>query len=89
MIDWSKGTKEDVLKTVAIIKRASRLLKGVDTMSMQMSLQACHTHGCEIKLDELLQADDGNLLHDVCGIDNNINKETGELENCFVPRYAA
>ena len=28
------------------------------------------------------------FLHDVCGIATHINRNTGELEGCFSPRYA-
>jgi len=35
----------------------------------------------------LCAAGDFNLIHDVFGIHNNLNRETGQLENCFVPRF--
>ena len=43
---------------------------------------------CPLKLQELLDADDGNFYHDIIGIHTNLNRETRKLENCFVPRYA-
>lgn len=40
-----------------------------------------------IDWDRLLAADDFNFMHDVSGICRHINRDTGELENCFVPRF--
>jgi hypothetical protein len=33
--------------------------------------------------------DDANFTHDVFGIRKYLNRETGELTMCFVPRYTA
>lgn len=41
-----------------------------------------------IRLNELLHADDSNFIHDVFGILRHINTETGELQDCFVPRFS-
>lgn len=53
-----------------------------------MDIIACHANGNPLKLAELLAADDGNFGHDVFGIRRHINRETGKLEGCFVPRYS-
>lgn len=53
-----------------------------------MDINACHSNGCPLKLQELLDADDGNFGHDVFGIRRHINRETGQLEDCFLPRFA-
>ncbi len=37
--------------------------------------------------DRLLAADDFNFMHDLSGICRHMNRETGELGNCFVPRF--
>ena len=34
------------------------------------------------------QADDFNLMHDVTGINAHINRYSGKLERCFLPRFA-
>jgi hypothetical protein len=54
-----------------------------------MDIEAAHCNGNPLKLKELLEADDSNFMHDVLGIRRHINRKTGELEDCFVPRYAA
>lgn len=42
-----------------------------------------------LRLQELLDADDGNFGHDVFGVLHHIDPETTELRNCFVPRFTA
>lgn len=41
-----------------------------------------------LKLDELLNADDGNFTHDIIGIIANIDRNNPTDFNFFVPRYA-
>lgn len=41
-----------------------------------------------IDLDALAETDDFNFAHDVFGICSNIDRATGKLMNCFVPRFA-
>ncbi len=59
-----------------------------DATDLTMDITACHAIGCPLRLRDLLQADDFNLLHDVCGIRNNINRKTGKLRRFFLPRFA-
>ncbi len=88
MIDWAKGTRAEIELASDIAKRAVKLL-GKGTVSMfAMDIQACHTNGCCLKLVDLLKAVDGDFLHDVCGINRHIDRETGKLKDCFLPRYA-
>lgn len=53
-----------------------------------MDIVATHANGCRLRLEELLHADDANFGHDVFGIRRYLNRETGELTGCFVPRFA-
>lgn len=41
-----------------------------------------------LRLEELLNADDGNFVHDIVGIVNNIDRNNPTDFNFFVPRYA-
>ena len=73
-----------------IVNRAMALgIEGYDRMTCGMDLTACHANGCELNLNALLAAKDFDFTHDILGIRQHINRETGELENCFAPRYAA
>lgn len=53
-----------------------------------MDLTACHANGCTLKLTALLTADDSNFAHDVFGIQRHIDRASGKLQNCFLPRFA-
>jgi hypothetical protein len=53
-----------------------------------MDITATHANGCPMKLHALLEADDFNFAHDVFGIERHLNRSTGQLEHCFLPRYA-
>ena len=58
-----------------------------DKLSMMMDISAAD-EDCPLKLQELLDADYENFVHDITGIRANINRQTKKLENCFLPRYA-
>lgn len=60
----------------------------VDMLTLVMDLTACHANGCPIDWDRLNKADDFTLVHDVSGIQSHINRQTGQLEDCFLPRCA-
>ena len=90
-IDWSKATIKDYEFARDIVARANNI-KGfgkADVMSLQMDIVATHISGCKLKLQELLSAEVGNFLHDVCGIMRHLDRTTGKLQDCFVPRYAS
>ena len=76
-----------------IMLRAADMVKEVGgkypSLDILMDVDACHSNGCPLQLQALLAADDFNFAHDVFGIRANINRHTGQLMNCFVPRYAA
>jgi hypothetical protein len=74
-----------------IIERFERITdKPADRLSLSMDLDACHSNGCSLDLIALLfSASDFDLVHDVCGIQRHIDRETGKLGDCFLPRYTA
>ena len=92
-ISFAIGTKEEARTIAAIARRAVQVAAEngwqYPFMDADMDLTACHSNGCPLKLSELLAADSFNFAHDVFGIRRHINRETGRLENCFSPRFAA
>ncbi len=87
------ASKTEYKKIHAIALRAVSLaiVSGIDypLMDAEMDLSATHCNGMPLDLDRLASADDANFGHDIFGIRRHINRETGELQNCFVPRFAA
>ena len=87
-----KATKEEHMLISAIAKRAVEMAakqgKEYPMMDAVMDINACHSNGCPLKLAELLEAPPFDFAHDVFGIYRHINRQTGQLEDCFLPRYA-
>lgn len=54
-----------------------------------MDVTACHANGCPLKLKELLEAPEMDFWHDITGIYLRLDRKTGKLTCCFLPRYAA
>jgi hypothetical protein len=72
-------------RAVAMAAEAGVAYKHQDAM---MDVEACHSNGCPLKLAELLAADDGSFGHDVFGIRRFLDRDTGKLTECFLPRFA-
>jgi hypothetical protein len=86
-----KASKADASDIHNIALRASRTEIGFDYSlnNIQMDITATHANGNPLKLNEFLNADDENFAHDIFGIRRHLNRNTGQLENCFLPRYSA
>lgn len=71
-----------------ILDRTEAILgKHFDRTSVDMDLCATHANGCPLDFQRLAQADDFNLIHDVCGIARHLNRTTGRLGDHFLPRF--
>ena len=89
MVSFKVTTREsNIIHKIAL--RAGRLEKkgSRDQTCVAMDVTAVHANGCYLKLEELLNANDFNFLHDVLGIRDHLNRETGKLEDHFLPRFA-
>lgn len=58
----------------------------LDKLTLRMDISAVYVH-TPLKLEALFETDDFNFAHDVFGIMRNIDRQTGELANCFLPRF--
>jgi len=88
MIDWNKIDSNSLATIRLIVKRAVKLDPSINMMELDMDISATHILN-PLNLDDLLLADDDNFYHDVYGISNHIDRDTGNLMDCFVPRYVA
>jgi hypothetical protein len=57
-------------------------------LHLLMDLTAVQANGNPLYLRELLNAPPFDFAHDIYGIRRHLNRETGQLANCFVPRYS-
>ena len=92
ILNW-KTTKEEADLIGLIADRAFALAKeaGVrrlDKCSVVMDLTAAHINAYPLDLAGLLAAGHGDFAHDVFGIIRHMDRDTGKLQDCFVPRYA-
>jgi len=71
-----------------IVDRASKEGLTDDVLSLEMDLVATNANGTPLDFDRLLAFDAFNFSHDITGITNYIDRTTGELTRCFVPRCA-
>jgi hypothetical protein len=85
-------SKYEIELVDAIVDRAAPMYRKLnvpdDRLTIYMDIVACHSNGCPLRLSELAHAAPGDFAHDIFGIRSHINRRTGQLEDCFVPRYA-
>ena len=83
--------KEEIKEMELIVENAKRAesmnLLMFDRISLIMDLE-CVNQEFNLRLSDLLNADKFNFAHDICGIQNNLNRNTKQLENLFVPRFS-
>ncbi len=60
----------------------------IDKTSLEMDIEAVHCNDIPIDLPRLLAIGSPHFGHDVFGIQRFINRNTGKLTECFVPRTA-
>lgn len=95
MVDWKGITKKEFKKISEISNRAVALCKksdelpDIDKMDLDMDIGAVHANGIKLDLDKFFKFPDFDFMHDVFGIQRHIDRGTGTLQDCFVPRCAA
>lgn len=88
-----ESTAADSAVIDSIVRRAIHLVvdygiegSGFNRLSLTMDLLACHNES-PLNLQALLEADNGNFSHDVFGIVRHLDRDSGTLRDCFVPRF--
>lgn len=82
-------TKDEADIIQAIAERAKTLIDwDIDAISLMMDLTATHANGCPLDLQRLLDASPFNFIHDIGGVRRHLNRKTGQLKNCFSPRFS-
>jgi hypothetical protein len=61
---------------------------GERRMGFIMDLCATHANGTPMDFERLLNADETSFWHDLRGIARHLNRETGQLDGMFLPRFA-
>jgi hypothetical protein len=66
-------------------KRHGRDVRGEFIAS---EISVVHFEVCKLRLEELLDADEGNFMHDICGIHDHLDILDGSFREGFSPRFA-
>lgn len=73
----------------AVVDRAEKLGIIGESYKRMTAMMDLMSVVCPMRWVDLVQADDFNFAHDVVGIANHLDRDTGELKDCFLPRFAA
>ena len=95
MIKW-EATKEEIQTIGNIVDRYMEFHHSLGIpkklqrprMDLLMDVEACHCNGCKLNLKGLLEAKDFDFIHDLVGIQEHIDRRTGQLQDYFLPRYS-
>lgn len=80
--------KEKVELTMKIVNRAETLgLMQTDRITALLDLEKATEH-FNLRLEDMLNADNFNFAHDFVQIQSDIDRATGKFSNRFVPRFA-
>lgn len=90
-IKWTASQPEleiigRIAKRAAVL--AAQLGHEITKSEVMMDIEATHCNGCALMLDDLVAARDADFSHDVFGIRRHLDRSTGQLGDCFTPRYA-
>ena len=87
MVKFKRGTKEDFEVIERLVRRLSSF-PGIEVneVSVQRDIMATHISGCPLDLEKLEGFDNFEFLHDVGGIIDHLDRKTGKLKDCFLPR---
>ena len=90
-------TREEFEQIDRVVDRAvalqATLMVPEDCMDLEerrtLRMDLCAVGGsCPMDWDRLIEADDSNFAHDVFGIRRHMDRTTGQLGGCFLPRFA-
>ncbi|HLO59033.1 MAG TPA: hypothetical protein VK172_14850 [Lentimicrobium sp.] len=84
-IKWDVSRKDSEL-IVRISDRAEDTLEIKDGVNLMMDITAVHRNDVELDLQKLLDAPEADFAHDIYGIQRHIDRSTGKLTQCFLPR---
>ena len=87
MPEFANLTAEEKHLAREIAKRAAHML-GYDLLEISMDISVVSVH-TPLRLKELLAARDLDFSHDISGIQQHLDRDTGLLMDGFSPRFAA
>lgn len=86
MKNKTEFSRKDLDVIGEIVARARKELGMPGGITMFMDLDAVHSNGTPLDFQKLLAFGEADFAHDMFGIRENIDRTSGELLNCFLPR---
>lgn len=85
-------SKYEMTLLLKIAERAEALyaeqgVRAPDRLTLLMDLEHAHAH-IPLDLGAMLQGEDTDFAHDIGGIVRHMDRRTGKLGDCFIPRFA-
>ena len=81
-------TKEEAALITKIVERAKKNDVSINKLNSILDITATHCNGNPLRLATFLHADNFNFNHDFYGIRENLDRNSGKLLNCFLPRFS-
>jgi len=83
-------TPEEMRLIAAIVDRgvAEKMIEPGNRLNVVMDLSATNANGTPLDFERLLAFPTFDFSHDLFGIDQHIDRATGQLTRCFLPRCA-
>jgi hypothetical protein len=72
----------------ALAEKQGQPVGHAERLGVEMDLLATHANGCPLDFALMLEAEDFDFVHDINGIGRHLDRTTGELGGCFLPRTA-
>jgi hypothetical protein len=85
MTKWERLNINDYNMIKAIVIRSLQIGLNINPTIVENDLICVHVIDCRLDLKKLYLSKVADFVHDILGIHENINRETGKI-NYFVPR---
>jgi hypothetical protein len=85
MTKWERLNINDYNMIKAIVIRSLQIGLNINPLTVENDLICVHVIDCRLDLNKLYLSKVADFVHDILGIHENINRETGKI-NYFVPR---
>lgn len=91
-LEWTLNLAERQLVARIVERYMKAKLPGTtkgDRQTITMDLTACHLNAVPLNLERMADwPRDFDVFHDIAGINRHLDRTTGALRDCFVPRFA-
>ena len=88
MLNWKCSAKDHEALRAVFYRAESLLARHGHAVpdDLYVDLSAVHCNEGELDLDRLMAAPEVDFAHDVMGIHRHVDRSTGKLGDCFMPR---